>query len=128
MLNSDEGPILFRNTMRITDGHLDEFKAAVRKAVEFVEERGPQLMVDVFIDEERMLAYSYQLYRDSDAIREHWRLSDPYIRGVMEHCEVERFDVHGNPDQAVRDGLRPMAESGTPLTITERTTGFARFA
>lgn len=128
MVKPDEGPILFRNTMRITDGRLDEFKDAVREAVEFVEEHGPQLMVDVFIDEERMLAYSYQLYRDSDAIREHWRLSDPYICGVMEHCEVESFEVHGHPDDAVRESLRPMADSGTPVTITERATGFARFA
>lgn len=128
MLKPDEGPILFHNTMRITDGHLGEFQDAVRRAVEFVEEHGPQLMVDVFIDEERMLAHSYQLYRDSDAIREHWRLSDPYIRGVMEHCEVERFDVHGHPDDAIREGLRPMAEGGTPLSITRRTAGFARFA
>lgn len=128
MLKPDEGPILFRNTMRIFDGHLAEFTSEVRRAVEFVEEHGPQLMVDVFIDEERMLAYSYQLYRDSDAIREHWRLSDPYIRGVMEHCEVERFDVHGHPDDGIREGMRPMADGGTPFTITQRAVGFARFA
>ncbi|OLT46968.1 hypothetical protein BJF85_00460 [Saccharomonospora sp. CUA-673] len=127
MWRSDDGPILFRNTMRITDGHLEEFRDAVRRAVEFVEAHGPQLMVDVFVDEERMVAHSYQLYRDSDAIREHWQLSDPYIRGVMEHCAVESFEVHGDPDDDIRAGLRPMAEGGVPLTITGRTVGFARF-
>ncbi|MDI2028855.1 hypothetical protein QFW96_09545 [Saccharopolyspora sp. TS4A08] len=127
MLTSDEGPILFHNTMKIAAGHLDQFVEAVRRAVAFAEVHGPQLMVDVHVDEERMLAHSFQLYRDSDAIREHWRLSDPYIRGVMEHCEVERFEVYGAPDDAVREGLQPMAESGIPLTITGRTAGFARF-
>ncbi|MFJ1732859.1 hypothetical protein [Streptomyces sp. NPDC088254] len=63
--------------MRITDGHLDGFRRAIAQAVAFAQEHGPQLMVAVFIDEERMLAHSFQLHRDSDAIRAHWRLSDP---------------------------------------------------
>ncbi len=85
MESTKSSTILFRNTMRITDGHLDGFRRAIAQAVAFAHEHGPQLMVEVFIDEERMLAHSFQLYRDSDAIRTHWRLSDPYIREVMEH-------------------------------------------
>jgi hypothetical protein len=48
--------ILFRNMMRITEGHLHAFKRAIIEAVEFVEENGPQLMVQTFINEQR--AYS----------------------------------------------------------------------
>ncbi|WP_235883617.1 hypothetical protein [Saccharopolyspora elongata] len=113
--------------MQIADGHLEGFRLAVRQAVEFVEEHGPQLMVDVFIDEEHMVAYSYQLYRDSDAILTHWQMSDPYIRGVMEHCTVRQFDVYGQPDEAVLEGVRSMANEGIPLTINPRFVGFARF-
>ncbi len=102
--------ILFRNTMRITEGHLDGFRRAITQAVVFAQEHGPQLMVEVFIDEERMLAHSFQLYRDSDAIRTHWRLSDPYIREVMEHCTVQHFEVFGAPDHDIVAALRtPMA-------------------
>ncbi|MGK8464618.1 hypothetical protein [Nocardia cyriacigeorgica] len=43
--------ILFHNTMRITEGNLEEFAAAVKRAVAFVEEHGPQLVVQVFLDE-----------------------------------------------------------------------------
>jgi hypothetical protein len=75
MTLTSSGTVLFRNTMRITDGHLGGFRQAIAQAVAFAEEHGPQLMVDVFIDEERMLAHSFQLYRDSDAVRTHWRLS-----------------------------------------------------
>ncbi|WP_433031169.1 hypothetical protein [Actinomycetospora sp. CA-053990] len=46
--------------------------------------------MQVFIDDERLLAHSFQLYPDSAAIAEHWRLSDPSIAEVMEHCSVER--------------------------------------
>lgn len=123
MQNTDGGRVLFRNTMEITYGHLDQFKEAVRLAVEFAEAHAPQLMVEVFIDEENMLAYSFQLYQDSDAIRTHWQLSDPYIQGVMEHCTVRSLDVYGRPDDAVRAAL-PAGEAEP----SSRWTGFVRGA
>lgn len=117
--------ILFRNTMRITDGHLKEFRRAIREAVEFVEQHGPQLMVQTFIDERRMLAFSYQLYSDSESILRHWKLADPYIARVMAHCTVEDFQIHGEPSEAVMNGLRGMVEDGR-ATVTPRLAGFVR--
>ena len=83
MRSTPSSPLLLHNTMRIRPGHLEPYKAAVQRAVEFVEEHGPQIMVQVFIDEERLEAHSFQLYPDSDAILAHWKLSDPYIQDVM---------------------------------------------
>jgi hypothetical protein len=117
--------ILFRNTMRIAEGHLDGFRQAIREAVDFVERNGPQLMVQTFIDEERMLAFSYQLYRDSESILRHWQLADPYINKVMEHCTVEDFQVHGEPNDAVLKGLQGMIDEGR-ATVTPRLAGFVR--
>ncbi len=116
--------LLFGNTMRITEGHLAGFKGAVREAVEFAEQHGPQLMVQTFIDEQQMLAYSYQLYRDSESVLVHWRLSDPYISKVMEHCTVEKFDVYGQPSEEVMKGLNQLGESLT--TVKPRIVGFVR--
>ncbi len=59
--------------MRITKGHLAGFKGAVQEAVKFAKQHGPQLMVQTFIDEQQMLAYSFQLYRDSESVLVHWR-------------------------------------------------------
>ncbi|WP_280468874.1 hypothetical protein [Nocardia cyriacigeorgica] len=117
--------ILFHNTMRITDGHLEEFSAAVRRAVEFVEEHGPQLMVQVFLDEERGLAHSFQLYPDSEAVLAHWKLSDPYIQEVMAHCTVQSFETFGEMSEEVLAGLRS-GPAGEP-TIRPLLTGFTRF-
>jgi hypothetical protein len=117
--------ILFRNTMKIAEGHLEDFRQAIRDAVDFVEEHGPQMMVQTFIDEQRMLAVSYQLYRDSDAILEHWRLADPYIARVMEHCTVAEFQIHGEPSEAVMERMRGMPEDGR-ATQTPRLAGFVR--
>ncbi len=117
--------ILFHNTMRIHDGHQKEFAAAVRRAVAFVEEHGPQLMVNVFLDEERGLAHSFQLYPDSDAVLAHWKLSDPYIQDVMAHCTVESFETYGELSDEVLDGLR--SGPAGAATVRPILTGFARF-
>lgn len=77
MRSTANEPLLLHNTMRIAHGHLDEFKEAVRHAVEFVEQHGPQLMVQVFVDDTQMVAHSFQRYPDSAAILRHWSLSDP---------------------------------------------------
>jgi hypothetical protein len=117
--------ILFHNTMRISDGHLEQFKAAVQRAVAFVDEHGPQLMVQVFIDEERGLAHSFQLYRDSEAVVAHWQMSDPYIQDVMAHCNVQAFETYGELSDEVLTGLRsgPAGE----VTVRRTLTGFTRF-
>ncbi|WP_055484866.1 hypothetical protein [Streptomyces sp. WMMB 322] len=120
--------VLMHNTMKITEGHLEGFREAVRRAVDFAEEHGPQLMVEVFVDESELRAHSFQLYADSEAVRTHWRLSDPYIAGVMEHCAVERLDVYGAPDEEVRAALAPGPAVPFPVSITPFITGFHRLA
>jgi hypothetical protein len=120
-----DGPILFHNTMQIADGHLSEFRQAIKDAIDFVEEHGPQRMVEVFIDDDQMLCHSFQLYDDSAAILRHWELSDPYIQGVMEHCTVKEFTVYGQPNDAVMDGMA----GGTvefEFTVVPHFTGFIR--
>lgn len=126
MRSTPSEPLLLHNTMRIAEGRLDEFKAAVRRAVEFVEQHGPQLMVQVFIDDERMLAHSFQLYPNSAAILRHWSLSDPYIREVMEHCTVERLEMYGEPDDTVRRELQPVTTDGVVRRTVARHIGFLR--
>jgi hypothetical protein len=120
-------PLLLHNTMRITEGHLEGFRRAVEQAVAFVEEHGPQLAVQVFIDDEQLVAHSFQLYPDSAAIVAHWSLSDPYIREVMEHCTVERLEMYGEPEEdVVGDAFRPDVAGDVPRTVVPRLIGFVR--
>ena len=119
--------ILLINTMRIERGKLEDFKVSVKNSLAFVQANGPQLMVQVYVDEENLRAYSFQLYDTSESILTHWRMSDPYIRDVMQHVTVERLDVFGWPDDAVLEGLRPFSEDGVVVTVTPRFAGFARF-
>ena len=122
--------IMLVNTMEIREGRLAEFRESVERAVRFTEEHGPQLIVNVYIDEDNMRAQSVQLYPDSDAILTHWELSDPYISpyqgGQREHhgqaaavLRTARRAGHERRDadlargrradgDAAPDGLRPL--------------------
>ncbi|WP_433784360.1 hypothetical protein ACQPX6_29520 [Actinomycetospora sp. CA-101289] len=127
MRSSRHAPLLLHNTMRIKEGHLEEFRRAVEQGVAFVEEHGPQLAVQVFIDDEALIAHSFQLYPDSAAIVAHWSLSDPYIREVMEHCTVERLEMYGEPEaDVVGDAFRPDVAGEVPRTVVPRLIGFVR--
>lgn len=100
-----QGAILLRNTMAFDREHADEFKQAVQDAVRFAEKNAPQLMVQVFVDDDRALCYSFQLYDSSEAILRHWEVSDPHIAAVMKHCTVQSMEVYGSPSDAVRKGI-----------------------
>lgn len=122
--DADSRRLIFRNTMQIEPGHSAEFERAIRDAVDFAERHAPQIMVDVFIDEEHHTATSFQIYPDSDAVLRHWTLSDPYIGAVMEHCTVARFEVFGSPSEEVREGLGQM--SGIAAQPQPRLTGYLK--
>ena len=119
-------PLLMHNTMRITPGHLEEFKQAVRRAVEFVQQHGPQLTVQVFVDDSELIAHSFQLYPNSAAVLRHWSLSDPYISDVMQHCTVESLQVYGEPDEAVAKGMSTMLADGVARLAGSHHVGFVR--
>jgi hypothetical protein len=120
--------VLLINTMKINEGELEEFKASVQRAVSFVEANAPQLMVQVYTDEENLRAYSFQLYPDSESILTHWKLTDPYIADVSKHITVERLDFYGQPNETVMQGMTPTSRDGVTVTVTPRFTGFGRFA
>lgn len=118
--------ILFRNTMAYDLPNAGKFKQAIYKAVEFAKENAPQLMVQVFIDEEQQLAYSFQLYRSSDDILEHWKISDKNIGEVMKYCEVKSLEVYGNPSKEVIDGILGSV-GNDKVSFTPGLVGFHRF-
>lgn len=44
----------------------------------------------------------------------------------MEHCRVERFEVFGEPDADVVDGVRAGVGQECPVTFHPRIAGFVR--
>lgn len=113
--------------MQIEEGKLAELKESLKKSVAFAEANGRQLMVQVYVDEKNMRAYSFQLHRNSESMLSHWQISDPHIRDVMQYITVTRLDFYGQPNDAVMEGVRPFSEAGVIVTVTPHFTGFSRF-
>jgi hypothetical protein len=119
------GAILLRNTMAFDRQHAAAFKQAIFNAVEFARENAPQLMVQVYVDDENALCYSFQLFPDSESILRHWKVSDPNIAEVMKYCVVRSMEVYGSPSQAVRDGILGSVGDAT-VSFTPELVGFVR--
>ncbi|MCE8014361.1 hypothetical protein HOP54_06200 [Halomonas daqingensis] len=120
--------ILQITTFSIHHGQLERFKESIEKAVEFARRNGPQLLVEVYIDEDRMRAKSIQIQRDSEAILAHWKISDPYIQDVMKSCTLLHIDMYGDPNQEVLDGMKPLLRDGVTMNVMSGFVGFGRFS
>jgi hypothetical protein len=120
------GPILFITTFQIKNGALEKFKEAVRKSTDFLEANGPQLMVEVCLDENEMRAHGVQVHRDSESILTHWQLADPYMRDVMQYITTTRVDIYGQPNESVMEGMRRLSSQGAVITVTPLFAGFTR--
>lgn len=118
--------IMQLSTFEINQGELEAFKSSIEKSVSFAEENGPQLMVEVYIDEENMRAHSCQIQPDSESMLTHWELSESYIDDVMQHCTAKNVDIYGQPSDEVIEGLEELAAE-VPMTLTPHFTGFSRF-
>jgi catechol 2,3-dioxygenase-like lactoylglutathione lyase family enzyme len=119
--------VLIRNTMAFDRQHAAEFRQAILNAVDFANKHAPQLMVMTYIDDENGLCYSFQLFRDSEAILRHWKVSDPNITEVMKHCVVRSMEVYGRPSEAVRNGILGSVGDAT-VSFTPELAGFFRLA
>lgn len=119
------GPILLRNTMAFDPQHAAEFKKAIINAVDFANKHAPQLMVQTYIDDEKGLCYSFQLYKDSDAILRHWKISDANIAEVMKYGVVRSMEVYGSASQEVCDGILESVGEAS-VSFTPELTGFYR--
>lgn len=120
-------PIVFITTMAIHEGTLEEFKEAVAKSMNFLEEKGPQMMASVHIDEEQMVANGFQVHRNSDSILQHWQLADPHMRNVMQYTTTKSVEVYGQPNDAVMAGMQRLASVGATIVVRPRLAGFSRF-
>lgn len=123
--DKSNGPILIRNTMAFDRQHAAEFRNAVVNAVEFANKHAPQLMVQTYVDDEKGLCYSFQLFQDSDAILRHWDVSDPNIAEVMKYCVIRNMEVYGSPSKAVRDGILGSVGAAN-VSFTPELAGFFR--
>ena len=120
-------PIVFISTMEIHEGKLQEFQEGVKKSMAFLEANGPQLMAEVYIDIERMMAHGIQIHRDSESILSHWQMADTYMQEVMQHITTTRVEIYGQPNDAVMEGMQRLSGKGATIAVSSHFFGFNRF-
>jgi len=120
-------PIMFITTMQIHKGKLQEFKDEVKKEMAFLEANGPQLMAEVYVDQDNMLAHGVQIHRDSESILSHWQISRTYMQAVMQHIKTTRVDIFGQPNETVMEGMRRLSGMGATVAVKPHLAGFNRF-
>jgi hypothetical protein len=118
--------LVLLTTLKIHAGRLDAFKASVLNAIEFANAHGPQLLVAVSVNEQNMHAYTCEIQPNPENLAEHWRIAEPQMSELMNHCTLLRLEVHGTPSAWVRQRLLQLAEHGVALTIRPQLTGFQR--
>jgi hypothetical protein len=124
---SKSARILQIATLTINHGELRRFQANIAKAVAFSKAHGPQLLVDVFIDERFMRAHSCQIQSDSQPALQHWALADPFIDDVMRSCTLQRLDFYGERTASVEARMHEAERLGSIVAMTPRFEGYQRF-
>ena len=119
--------IVFITTNQISEGALEKVKEATLKSTNFFYANGPQLMAEVFIDENELRFYGIQVHRDSESILTHWQISDPYMQDVMQYITTSRVDIYGQPNDAVIESMQRLSSQGAVISVTPRFAGFSRF-
>lgn len=117
----------YMTSMKIHEGKTQLFQEALRKSMAFLEENGPQLMAETYIDLDKMIANAIQVHRDSESILEHWQMSDKYQQDVMQYITTTVVDIFGQPNSAVMEGMKRLAGTGATITVYPHLAGFNRF-
>jgi hypothetical protein len=127
---SGSGPIVYLDHSIIRPGSTDELKAGVRRVVEFIEAREPQLVAyGFYIDEAAGTMTVVAVHPDSASLERHLDVGGPEFRKLAHLITLTRIECYGQPSAAVLEQLRlkadALGDAGTVVSI-RRYAGFAR--
>jgi hypothetical protein len=121
--------IVYIDRSDIHEGSLDELKAGIRRLVEVIESREPQLVGYGFhLDEEEGLMTVVAVHPDSASLELHMEIGNAEFRKLADLITLRQIDVYGSlSDKALRLLDRKAAMlGGSGVTVHERFAGFAR--
>lgn len=125
-------PIVYIDRSEIREGSLDELKAGVRRLVEFIEAREPQLITyGFYIDEEAAEMTVVAVHPDSRSLELHMDIGGAEFRRLAHLVRLTAIECYGRPSgralEQLRDKAATLGEEGT-VTFVGRFAGFTRFA
>jgi hypothetical protein len=130
-VNSTE-PIVYIDHSDIREGSLDELKAGVRRLVDFIRAREPQLITyGFYIDEEAAKMTVVAVHPDSASLELHVDIGSREFRKLAHLITLTAIECYGRPSERALEQLRRKAatlgDGGTVVSIG-RFAGFTHVA
>jgi hypothetical protein len=121
-------PIVYIDHSDIREGSLEELKAGVRRLVDFIDAREPQLIAYGFhIDEAASKMTVVAVHPDSASLELHIDIGSAEFRKLAHLLTLTSIECYGRPSERALEQLRQKAaalgDSGTVVSI-ERFAGF----
>jgi hypothetical protein len=116
----------------IREGSLDELKAGVRRLVDFIDAREPQLVAyGFYIDEDAAKMTVVAVHPDSASLELHMDIGGGEFRKLAHLLTLTAIECYGRPSERALEQLRHKAatlgDEGTVVSIG-RFAGFTRLA
>ena len=122
--------IVYVDHSDILEGRLEDLKEGIRRVVDFIEAREPQLIAYGFhLDEAAGLMTVTAVHPDSASLEVHLEIGREEFRKLGEMIRLRRVEVYGTISDHAREMLEQKVQMlGGKVTVTERFGGFARTA
>jgi hypothetical protein len=126
---SSEKLIVYVDHSDIHEGRLDELKEGIRRLVDFIEEREPQLIEYGFhLDEQAGRMTVTAVHPDSASLELHLEIGREEFRKLGDMITQREIQVYGSVSDKVRELLDQKTSmlGGNKVTVVETFKGFAR--
>lgn len=121
--------IVYIDHSTIVDGALEELKAGVRRVVQFIEAREPQLIsYGFYIDEENRTMTVVAVHPDSASLELHMDVGGPQFRALSHLLTLTAIECYGQPSDRAVEQMRQKAAAlgdGGAVVSIGRFAGFA---
>jgi hypothetical protein len=119
---SPSEPIVYIDHSDVREGSLEELKAGVRRLVDFIDAREPQLIsYGFYIDEAASKMTVVAVHPDSASLELHMDLGSAEFRKLAHLLTLRSIECYGRPSEMALEQLRKKAatlgEAGTIVSI-----------
>ena len=85
---------------------LDDYKEVSAKLIENIKAGEPGTIgFDMYFNDDESICYLFEEYKDSEAVFAHMENSGELIGPMIEMTTTTRFEVYGNPSEALKQTL-----------------------
>ncbi len=125
-------PIVYIDHSDIREGSLEELKAGIRRLVDFIDSREPQLITyGFYIDEEALNMTVVAVHPDSASLELHMDIGSSEFRKLAHLLTLTAIECYGRPSERALGQLRHKAATlgdGETVVSIGRFAGFTHLA